>query len=115
VIDDLVVFLRARLDEEEATAKAAIRENPLGLSLCVHVPPEVQWHYNRHEPARALREVEAKRAILADYERALNFEAGFNDGDQPRQVLEMACRYHAATYRDHPDYRPEWEPVSPAG
>ena len=54
--------------------------------------------------------MEAKRAILAGYGRALNFEAGFNDGDQPRQVLELAIRHLAAVYRDHEGYRDEWRP-----
>ena len=84
----LAAFLAARLDEDEAAAKAVEdRSEPWtgrwqprernaletynGWVLAVSVPiggdfaPGVVEHIARHDPARVLREVEAGRAILA--------------------------------------------------
>jgi hypothetical protein len=50
-----------------------------------------------YDPARALREIEARRRIIAEYEE---------NPDEPWPLfplLEMA-----AVYDDHPDYKPEW-------
>lgn len=90
----IVEFLTARLDEDEAVALAAI--TPVGdrwvmdndradcaqievasdsdYQIVVYdegVPtPEQARHIIRHDPARVLRDVEAKRIHLADYEQA---------------------------------------------
>lgn len=77
-------------------------------------------HIARHDPARVLREVEAKRAIIAEHSI---FVAENEDPRKPRH--EVGCercgylgndptsgcktlRSLAATYSDHPDYRKEW-------
>jgi hypothetical protein len=69
---DLVAFLNARLDEDEARALKAREEWDTD-----HVryewedlPDEVFAHARTHDPGRVLREVEAKRFILAEYEKA---------------------------------------------
>jgi|HubBroStandDraft_4_1064222.scaffolds.fasta_scaffold586039_2 hypothetical protein len=55
----LTDFLIARLDEDEAAAKAWL---PFGN------PDAAQReHIARHDPARVLREVDAKRKILAEH------------------------------------------------
>jgi Family of unknown function (DUF6221) len=74
-VSDLVAFLRARLDEDEAVAQP--------------------W-----APPRWLREVEAKRAIIAEY------EAPF--GSHLRLGLYFAIVQLAAIWHDHPDYDPAW-------
>lgn len=113
--DDLVAFLRARLDEDEAAAKLAAREGgtwtqddpqryPGSISslggqvvYAEGAPDENQApHIARHDPARVLREVEAKRAILDEYLAAPGW---------PQDVVLLA-----AVYSDHPDYRDEWKP-----
>src|SRR6266576_4463664 len=85
-MSDLVAFLRARVDEDEAAARLAAREggtwtqddpvrfpgaiSSLGGQVVYDegAPDENQApHIARHDPARVLREVEAKRAILAEY------------------------------------------------
>ena len=86
---DLVAFLSARLDEDEADAP------------------------NQRDPARVLREVAFKRAMLSMFLDAfgnrLNMTiygavGGFTmNGD-------WVLREMAAIYGDHPDYRQEWVP-----
>ena len=124
-MDDLVAFLTARLGEDEAAAKAAspgpwfqdgtaIRSQPrlyapsAGPTLVVkHTWPQEAAHILLHDPARVLRDVEARRKILAVYEEALRIQAGFREtsGEETaRLALEMAVRALAAVY---PDYRKE--------
>lgn len=73
---------------------------------------EQAQHIARHDPARVLREVAAKRAILALIERVEGLE-NLIDGEWPigwptdypsMELLPLL----AAAYVDHPDYRPEW-------
>jgi len=113
--------------EDEATAKAALEPewsgdrtagiwHPDGDGCCIRdesgeymaergLTEDVTAHIARHDPARVLREVAAKRAILAECE--------------PRPgigivAIELAAqrilRHLAAVWNDHPDYRPEWKP-----
>ncbi len=118
---DLVKFLRERLDEDEAAAKLVesvwpgetitrVLAAPERYALMQHdVSPTRAAHITRHDPVRVLREVAAKRAIVADYENT--------DGDSPRDRergrwdrSHAAVRHLAAVYSHHPDYRPEWAP-----
>lgn len=137
-MSDLADFLRARLDEDEAAAKAAwpgpwqLKEEH-GLfrqaSVCVMQPlsgrpgastgltayvplgsqdAETAAHIARHDPARVLREVAAKRAIIDLHTPTATLGPG------------RSCEYcgHlwpcaealavAAVYSDHPDYDPAW-------
>lgn len=109
--DGLVAFLTARLDEDEAavpslhdTSRDKYDLTPSGC-LC-------NW------PARALREVEAGRELLAAHEKALSTvrerPSGYDhEGEDEtgwRLALELALKLRAAVWRDHPDYRPEWKP-----
>jgi hypothetical protein len=57
-------------------------------------------HIARHDPARVLREVEAKRAIVAAVAESPGEATG----------LGVAMLHLAAVYADHPDYRQEWRP-----
>ncbi|HEX7993700.1 MAG TPA: DUF6221 family protein [Streptosporangiaceae bacterium] len=139
---DIVAFLRARLDEIEAAARAATpgpwRHNPdkhwrkPGTSwfeeavfagppgpdaICVAGTGESDdeqsmrdaEHIARHDPARVLREVEAKRRIMCEHEqRGVDF-GGCWDCD----TIKDPCRMHlflAAIYSGHPDYDPAWRP-----
>ncbi|GAA2484752.1 DUF6221 family protein [Streptomyces thermolineatus] len=148
--DDLIAFLRARLDEDEAVAREATagpwRSAPTARhhatatgrteeavfaalpdkgAVVVASTGEAREQQNlvnaehiaRHaDPARVLREVEAKRRLLALHEPG---EMEFVDGD-----VCMACdvrdegphypcltlRLIAAVYDQHPDYREDWRP-----
>jgi hypothetical protein len=131
-MDDLAAFIEARLAEDEAMAMAAAadvnrlagRANWTSEARMVTDAEDPDWaiadlspfiddeclarHIARHDPARVLREVAAKRAIVADH--------------APSEVAPDACRrckggmafpcrtirHLAAAWSDHGDYRAEW-------
>lgn len=72
-------------------------------------------HIARHDPARVLAEVAAKRAIVEHFDRLLT---GPEDGDEGSATVMLygaaailcAIRHLAAAYADHPEYRREWAP-----
>lgn len=73
-------------------------------------------HIARHDPARVLAEVDAKRRIIARYTSAVEDSAEDEDGyydenrfEDARQLVPV-LRLLALPYADHPDYRPEWAP-----
>ncbi|BBB01102.1 hypothetical protein RVR_8357 [Actinacidiphila reveromycinica] len=128
-MDDLLAFLRARLAEDEAVARAAMwddgpsavwtdrppkdrYERHTVTDYCddgvVVVTPEnadavgVGPHIARHDPARILAEVEAKRQAVDRY--AWLHEHGDTGG------MAWVLRALAAPFADHRDYRPEWAP-----
>lgn len=128
---DLVAFLRERLDEDEQTARAAAtRERggaawtltdghesevqaASGLRVVPKTPPVLAHHIARHDPARVLREVEAKRLVLTEYEKETHVwekghRTGWTEGGQAAR--RTALKAFAAVYADHPDYREEWRP-----
>jgi hypothetical protein len=70
----------------------------------------VSKHIARHDPARVLAEVAAKRAILADLEGNVRY---WSSDDHTRAAAEMALeavqRRLAALDATHPDYQPGWK------
>ncbi|MDK0520377.1 DUF6221 family protein [Streptomyces sp. ML-6] len=124
---DLVQFLRDRLDEDETLARntgqwgmswqnltmdGELRDDA-NAGTVAHIPHEAtRAHIARHDPARVLREVDAKRKLVDQYA-----EAADNDVDEPYEYaygwangLGVAARLLALPYADHPDYREEWRP-----
>ena len=142
---DLVTFLRARLAEDEQTAGAAHTPNWLtdgrrGLRYCV----DDSWmtdalttadanHIARHDPARVLAEVNAKRRMVDAYlppgtdphpgQPCINHEGQ----DPAEHTTLLRCSRHVAAgehllhndyalrllalpYADHPDYQEQWRP-----
>lgn len=136
-MDELVEFLRARLAEDERAARAATPgpwiahkyidydcdfEATIGTGAGVHEQTNIVGHgyegggvqklddarfIARHDPARVLREVEAKRRLVDRY--AWLREHGDTGG--AAWVLPLL----AAAYADHPDFRPEWAPEDTGG
>lgn len=130
MIDDVVVFLRARLDEDTAAAKATIDviamsslrrdtatiprwiadlDGPgiideAGIRRVRHTWTPERDHIVRHDPARVLVDVAAKRAIIDAFEEARLNVFGYRAGG-----LLIAVRHLAAAFADHPDYRKEWD------
>ena len=118
---DLITFLRARLEEDEAL----IRRNSDGHGLCDGFPDYRTYvdgdtkaadEYIEHfGPARTLREVEADRALLDLYDRAARYRDRVFAQPEPRSVsdemravtqmmaLEQVLRLRAAVYSDRPD------------
>jgi len=143
---DIVEFLTARLDDDEAVAKAAgvgprdkwrtiewydgQFENGLTVSVDVHgvagAPVTSRGnllradgeHIARHDPARVLAEVAAKRRIMerhfADQDGSC-VGCGFNSVEE-RSVEDInACpelRDMASVYDSHPDHKQEWKPIA---
>lgn len=138
--DDLVAFIRDRLNEDEVAAKAAPGENwqafteddiagasvydeqwvllypqryehdnPLsnkpgatGPQYIQRARDELAAHIARHDPARVLREVAAKRRILQARQEQID--------DDPYIWLagDVLLRALASVYSDHESYRDEW-------
>jgi hypothetical protein len=137
---DLVAFLRGQFDAEESDALEAIEKVGDGhwqqrnvrivtaadrdqevadyaIYECIH-------HIIRHDPARVLAEIAAKRALIK------RGDTLFCDCDQsgrrppmdPDTNWTVPIPHHydctayriaqvlATAYRDHPDYREEWLP-----
>jgi len=101
----LVDFLGQRLDDDEAAARDVLE--PAGTV----VVPRAAVPIYLDDPgaaARMLREVEAKRAIVALYTEA---DASHDRDDaSATQYMESAAMALAAAYSDHPDFREGWRP-----
>lgn len=124
---DLVRWLGEQLDEDERIARAAT-PGPWKLAR----QPGVEWvssaeywavadcsdadparenaeHVAAWDPARVLREIDAKRRIIADYERYAaerRRELGGWNTDEVSPILTAL----ALPYADKPGYREEWAP-----
>lgn len=126
----LADFLRARLDEDEAVAREATPgpwrvDNPgfpeaivdpageaivsgsrWGGEAPVFASGEDAKHIARHDPARVLADVEAKRRIVDLHPNMLGWCQGCASEAYPCRTLTLL----ALPYADHPDYRQEWKP-----
>lgn len=113
----LTEFLTARLDEDEAVARAAFSDldepgeawRPSGLE---DPWPTQERHVLRHDPARVLAEVKAKRRILELDDEVLRREVRNGDasGAGASLMLSIVLRLLALPYADHPDYDEAWRP-----
>jgi len=107
---ELVAFLSARLDEDEERARRVQAALDGGWNYFDETPTELI------DPARALREVQAKRAMLAKYERGRRlYNPDASDWFSPAAAMfggdmEWLIGTLAAVWSDHPDYREEWKP-----
>lgn len=121
---ELVQFLRNRLADDERQAKAAMtyaaKDWFIETSGIVTTGPEgdvytddreVAEHIARHDPARVLREVAAKRELLADYERFVAERRRMMNGWDSYPETSPVLAAFAAVYADHPDFRDEWRPT----
>lgn len=132
----LIKFTNDRLDEDEAVAQTAGGPAPQGRweqvdperrpgridcdSGCVVTydegsPDEGQAeHIARHDPARVLREIEAKRRIVDDYRitaSAIDMitgpdidTTGYKEMCAGRDALRASVLALAAIWNTHPDY-----------
>lgn len=121
---ELLEFLRDRLTDDERQAKAAMtyaaKDWFIETSGIVTTGPEddvytddreVAEHIARHDPARVLREVAAKRELLADYERFAAERRRMMGGWDSYPETSPVLTAFAAVYSDHPEYRDEWRPT----
>lgn len=106
---DLVAFLRARLDEDEAAADAALYPPP------GHYDKGWQAETLRKLAARVLAEVEAKRRIVDRYEANLDRQTDPEESQLDADIIvgeyeDWTLPAIAWPYADHPDYAPAWRP-----
>ncbi|MEU5624259.1 DUF6221 family protein [Streptomyces tendae] len=111
-MDDLVRWLRAQLDEDERVARGAIDNSPWraavrsgldvvegdGWTVCNASEADTA-HIAEWDPARVLREIDAKRRIIA----TLHEEGG------DRMFADIFSLL-ALPYADRPGYREHWRP-----
>jgi hypothetical protein len=102
----LTEFLTARLDEDEARAWAV---HDIGnCDDMLYEENMAAWAERAGTdcacgyPARVLREVEAKRQILAEW------HDGNTYGPDRNLSMLLVAQALAAVYSDHPDYDPAW-------
>lgn len=127
---DLVEWLLAQLDEDGRIARAAtpgpwtqsgIGEYGWGVSFSrpgagVEAEDSEQGradaeHIAAHDPARVLREIEAKRGVVARYEFARHEAAALDIGEEERKTrIASAAAFQscvlliAGTFEDRPGY-----------
>jgi hypothetical protein len=110
----LVEFLTARLDEDEAVARAVpAYSQRFGFSetFISHDGEYTQADsafVDHHDPARVLADVKAKRAIVAEH---VNGEAWCDfcrGGLESDWCTCRTLRHLASVYADHPDYDATW-------
>jgi len=108
---DLVTWLRARLDEDELAARAAGRTDDgrggewTAAGLRSAYDARVDDHIARHDPARVLAEVEAKRRVVDECDRTLTYE------DHGYAISDMVLRLLALPYAGEPGYDEAWRPA----
>ncbi len=105
---DLVAFLRARLDEDEAAAQAVPEADWLAQIDEASMNPDgaVELYVRRMAPARVLAEVAAKRAIIT-----LLTELMEHLPESPKYLRVESLRpieLLAQPYADHPDFDLTW-------
>jgi hypothetical protein len=110
--DDRYVAVRA---VDRVIGGGLVDDEDSGVVAFVRDGRNEHLHVVRHDPARILREVEAKRRILAMYDR----ENGFSDIAAPwhncsdqhvGMLIEHVYAVLALAYDTHPSYDESWRP-----
>lgn len=84
------------------------RTSPNKVLATEEVASGVGGHIVRHDPARVLRDVEAKRRLLAFADRLDSIRLDNDAWWMPHSTdIEELL---ALPYSDHPDYNPSWSP-----
>lgn len=126
-MDDLVQWLRAQLDEDERIARAThpvfltwdyddcvmqIRDLGNGNELANVLPRHAYGeHMAEWDPARVLREIDAKRASVDDLAEFIHWGARKGlDYQEGVDVCERTLKRLALPYADRPGYLEEWRP-----
>lgn len=94
---------------------ATRRDDPAD-SREIHMTDSYGEHIARHDPARVLREVAAKRRILELADEASCWDmtvdtdrrVGSRDTTEEPYIGDLILRQLAQAYNDHPDFNPEW-------
>jgi len=106
----IVEFLEARLAEDETVALMTYDDPTFGRSwpdMDGEVRSPELVHSRRHDPARVLREVAAKRALIGSTIKRIEEGWGCHDNEG---IVCADLRPMAEVYSDHPDFAAiEWE------
>ena len=124
-MDGLVEWLRAQLDEDAARATAAggdewRRQDHPSETVAIYdskgepvvydegwPTEEQQAHIVEHDPARVLREIDAKRKLLTLHAQgASELFCAHCEHEPPCPTLRLL----ALPYADRPGFREEWRP-----
>jgi hypothetical protein len=101
----LSAFILARIDEDEAVARATTpHEWDCDASIYEDIPPIAEGSFNRtdaahiarHDPARVLATCKAHRAIVERFDTSDDI------------VIYPIVAALASVWSDHEDYRTEW-------
>ncbi|MFK4797803.1 DUF6221 family protein [Streptomyces sp. MPA0124] len=145
-MDELVQWLREQLDDDERTARAATDgpwttmgqrvldpsppSNRLGIGMAVgHAAASADYnetaeHIARHDPERVLREIDAKRQLVARGGPFCTSDCDDPDNEPKNPDTDWttpldhhldcaayeAAKVLALPYADRPGYREEWRP-----
>lgn len=117
-MDDLITWLRDQIDDDERAARTAAcgpwRQGTGGGGYVLGGPngqfviaaQSQAWnagHIARHDPARVLAEVDAKRRRLDEIESMLR-------DDPTDETARYLAQIDALPYADRDGYREEWRP-----
>lgn len=115
---ELIRWLGEQFDEDERVAKEAgarslrwrlarpLDDEEMGDAGLLR-PLELK-HAERHDPARVLLDIDAKRDLLRFAVGIHDHHEAFTTGVAAR--LEATLRLFALAYADRPGYREEWRP-----
>ncbi|WP_328657903.1 DUF6221 family protein [Streptomyces sp. NBC_00334] len=133
-MDELVQWLRVQIAQDERIARAAggAAWEELPVSGWVHTSalPDTEWlppgydhhvasaplpvdraHIVEHDPARVLREIDAKRQIVALHSDPRGGDPSCSSLDYPENAEDCeTLRALALPYADRPGYRDDWRP-----
>jgi hypothetical protein len=100
----LVEFIRARIADDEAAGKVGDEKG----CRAARDRPDTTF-----DPRRVLADCEARRTVVASYERLIRDARDGGASDGTVLGLERVLKCIASPYADHPDHRPEWSPTYP--
>jgi hypothetical protein len=103
IVEDLVRWLNTQLDEDERIARACPGDGEWeARHIEVYGPDlstEVRAHMAVHDPARVLREIDAKRRTLLRCQEEM-----FSGIPRLTHFAKQTVREMAAVYKDRPGY-----------
>ena len=117
-VDELVQWLGEQLDIDTVKAKACPGSGEWSADdiaiYAADLSREVREHMAEHDPARVLREIDAKRALLRRANGGVDYphtHPGEDDADHlSRHHDDGLLRLLALPYADRPGYKPKWRP-----
>jgi hypothetical protein len=101
-MNDLIEFIKARLHDDERTAREAGTTGPSGPAMFV-IDDDYAHDTVAISADRVLAEVDAKRRVLGEMQSHLA-------DDETDQTAQWFVKIMAVPYAGHPDYRQEWAP-----